>query len=149
MISFERNQVIENYFYNEDIDWKSIVSDLINSEEIHNSLSFYNWDDGFEYPTFIIQRPDCDFGTLRLMFDLIEMDPFRQVELDEIKKYPTDFQCFYSLLCTRLNSGDFPKEIKYGNELTKRQVYILKKEGVEPDLYAPTPGTEVVIKRKS
>ncbi len=67
MITLKRDKEIENYSYNEDLKPDAIVSSLKFSEELHHSFSYYNWDDGFEFPSLILQRLDCDLGTIRLI----------------------------------------------------------------------------------
>ncbi len=145
MITIERDREIAALFSVDNPHWISVVSELKNSEELHHSFSYYNWEHGFDFPSSVIDRSDCDLGTIRMIFEHIQMDPVHFITEKELEKYPIEMKPFYQTLCQKVESKTYTSSIKYGNELTRQQFYKLHKRGIDPTLYGPTPGNEVVI----
>jgi|SRR5688572_2248208 hypothetical protein len=60
---------------------------LDTSDKLHEFSAHYNWDDGFEIPTWIINNPLCDRGTALMMYWLAEPHYFCQYTTrDEVKR---------------------------------------------------------------
>ena len=114
MISQDRNRAIENLFYGdlaESSNWRSIVDQLRNAEELHHALSFYNWDDGFELPQLILERPDCDLGTIMFLFELVGSDP--EDPQCEFAEYEADLAAFVAKLVARHRRCDYTQSISH------------------------------------
>lgn len=145
MITYERQKELKELFDSSGEDWQRVVDSLVNAEELHYSFRLYNWDNGFEFPTLVLEREDCDLGTIRMIFDHLQIDHVAPISEEELAKYPLEMKPLYNSLCSKVTSKDTPTTIKYGDELTREQFYKLHKKGLNPSLYAPTPGQSLEV----
>ncbi|MEI3605171.1 DUF4274 domain-containing protein [Pseudogracilibacillus sp. SE30717A] len=140
---------LEQLLYNTDKDY--VVSKLKNTDNsllLHYYAAYYNWNNGFEIPTVILDNETCDLGTGLLMFHYA--DGYRLLESsDEISSSSLDeWKVFLRKIYNKLLSLDFKSQnISFDPELTKIQKYKLKKNN--PDLsdvlISKSPGKEIDI----
>lgn len=92
----------------------------------------YNWDDGLDIPSKIIESNFCDMGTALMIFEDAEgYMVFLENEWEENFEENT---IFISNLRTRLEKREFnSKIIKYSPELSKSDIYRLKKKNTTLD----------------
>lgn len=143
------NYFLEGLLYNTDKDY--VISQLMNIDNpllLHYFAANYNWDNGFEIPTVILDNETCDLGTGLLMFHYA--DGYRLLESSgEISSSSLeDWKVFVIKIYNKLLSLDFKsKDISFDPELTKIQKYKLKKNNPDlPDvLISKSPGKEIDV----
>ncbi|WP_255301505.1 DUF4274 domain-containing protein [Bacillus sp. AFS040349] len=108
----------------------------------------YNWNNGLDVPTVILENEACDLGTGLLMFHYA--DGYRLLESsDEISSSSLEeWKVFLRKIYNKLLSLDFKsQDISFDPELTKIQKYKIKKNN--PDLpgvlISKSPGKEIDI----
>ncbi|MGM0805599.1 MAG: DUF4274 domain-containing protein [Bacillota bacterium] len=113
------------------LDKQYIKIQLENTKDsifLHWYASNYNWNNGFEVPTMILENPACDFGTALLMFHLV--DGYRMLENpDQVSNSSLkDWKEFLSKCYMKLLAFDFESQsISFDPELTNIQKFKLKK----------------------
>lgn len=127
------NNILKDLLYEEN---KSVIleklSEITSTEVLYNYTYNYNWDDGFECPSVILNNKNCDMSTALLMFYdvggqsiLMNNESFKYREMDEWKS-------FLDNLFKRLLNSDFLNAtIKYKPELSKVAIYKIKKSNPE------------------
>lgn len=107
------------------------------AEEIQDFLKNYNWDDGVEDVSFLLDEPHCEFGNALLFYWMMEGEYsyFTRYENDEHKELLLKLE-------NRLLNGFYSKgKIRYlpiqNFQLFKTQVYLLKKKGLPKELIEP------------
>ena len=104
------------------------ISKIDNSEDLHRIILQYNWDDGFELPQKIIDNKNCELSTALAVFELSDGLSYLEEKSEPVSDYKKDWFDFVSNLYNRILNGEFPKgDIKFKPELTKVQIYKLKK----------------------
>ncbi|MED0961082.1 DUF4274 domain-containing protein [Bacillus paramycoides] len=110
---------------------ESIMKQIRNMNDpnvLHCFAANYNWDNGFDIPTAILENENCDLGTGLLMF--YYSDGYYLLEKSE------DFFCFQSdewktfilTLRNKIINLDFNnQDISFDPELTKIQMFKLRK----------------------
>ena len=140
---------LEELLYNTDKDY--VVSQIMNIDNpllLHYFSANYNWNNGFEIPTVILDNEFCDLGTGLLMFHYA--DGYRLLESpDELSGSSLEeWKVFLRKIYNKLLSFDFKsKNISFDPELTKIQKYKLKKNNPNlPDvLISKSPGKKIDI----
>ncbi|KXT78286.1 hypothetical protein STRDD11_02446 [Streptococcus sp. DD11] len=112
-----------------------IIRTISNEDELFVLLDNYNWDNGFEVPTEILNNPHCTLSTALLAF--YRADGFRYLsEGDSIFKnrLTKDWEIFLKSVLRRILNKEFPLgDITFNPELTKIQKFKLKKLNPELD----------------
>lgn len=142
---------LEELLYNTDKDY--VVSQIMNIDNpllLHYFSANYNWNNGFEIPTVILDNENCDLGTGLLMFHFA--DGYRFLESsDEISSSSLEeWKGFLRKIYNKLLNLDFKSQcISFDPELTKVQKYKLKKNNPDlPDvLISKSPGKEIDISK--
>lgn len=140
---------LEELLYNKDKDY--VASQIMNIDNpllLHYFSANYNWNNGFEIPTVILDNETCDLGTGLLMFHYA--DGYRLLESsDEISSSSLEeWKNFLRKTYNKLLNLDFKSQtISFDPELTKIQKYKLKKNNPDlPDvLISKSPGKEIDI----
>ena len=143
---------LEELLYNTDKDY--VVSQIMNIDNpllLHYFSANYNWNNGFEIPTVILDNEICDLGTGLLMFHYA--DGYRLLESsDELSSSSLEeWKVFLRKIYNKLLSLDFKSQnISFDPELTKIQKYKLKKNNPDlPDvLISKSPGKEIDIPKR-
>lgn len=68
----------------------------------------YNWDDGFEEPTRIMQNPNCSMSTALTLFYLADGVEYLSDREREVSVYQQDWWKFVTILYNRIIKGAFP-----------------------------------------
>ena len=97
--------------------------------KLHILASNYNWNNGFEIPTAILNNKNCDKATaLVLFFDadgIRVLEDIKEVENSELIEWSN----FIISLYKRINDDDFNSEvIKFIPNLSKVQIFRIKKK---------------------
>lgn len=140
---------LEQLLYNTDKNY--IISQLTNTNNsllLHYFVANYNWNNGFDVPTVILENKDCDFGTGLLMFYFA--DGYRMLENpDEVSSSSlNEWKDFLDKIYNKLINLKFKNQnISFDPELTKIQKYKLKRNNPNiPDiLISKSPGEMVDI----
>ena len=143
------NLFLEELLYNTDKDY--VVSQIMNIDNpllLHYFSANYNWNNGFEIPTIILDNETCDLGTGLLMFHYA--DGYRLLESpDEVSSSSLEeWKVFLRKIYNKLLSLDFKSQnISFDPELTKIQKYKFKKNNPDlPDvLISKSAGKEIDI----
>lgn len=140
---------LEELLYNTDKDY--VVSQIMNIDNpllLHYFSANYNWNNGFEIPTVILDNEICDLGTGLLMFHYA--DGYRLLESSDVLLSSSleEWKVFLRKIYNKLLNLDFKSQnISFDPELTKIQKYKLKKNN--PDLpnvlISKSPGKEIDI----
>lgn len=119
---------IEEYFNDEDkSNLERKISDINDTIMLHIIADNYNWDDGFSVPKMIIENKYCDFGTALMIFYDADGYTFLNKNNEPSESFNEWFK-FVSYLYKKLVDENFLyKSIQYSPELTKVQIYKLKK----------------------
>ncbi len=145
----EEISFLEKLIYSEDKSY--IIKELANTNNsllLHYYIANYNWNNGFEIPTAILENEVCDFGTGLLMF--YYADGIRMLESPEEVSNSSleDWKGFLNKLYTMLINNNFKcQSISYEPELTRIQKYKLKKNtsNISDILLEKSPGETVDI----
>lgn len=94
---------------------------------LHIIADNYNWDDGLEIPSAIINNPYCDLGTALMIFYLAEGEAILDLKLDRgvFGEWEEFVFALYDMI---LNDKFKYKNISYAPALSKVQLYKLKKK---------------------
>ena len=112
MIVWKRAHEIEDEINKENGSSKSLCDFLLNGEELHYAMTLYNWDDEYTFPILVLNRKDCDLGTILLMFEMIVEDP-EQIKTDYDDVYEKDLKEFSLFLREKWNEKNYPENISY------------------------------------
>jgi hypothetical protein len=109
----------------------------MNSEEIHQFVVEYNWDDGVERIADLLDNPNTVRGTALMVFWCLE-GPWTLFRDDPGEIHPE--RQLVDLLHDRLTSGFYPEgNLTYdaveARGLSKVQVYRFTKAGLPPNLF--------------
>ncbi|SHK35506.1 protein of unknown function [Clostridium cavendishii DSM 21758] len=95
---------------------------------LHIIACKYNWDDGFNIPKLIIENKNCDLGTASMIFYDADGYAFLNGNNEDESANLKEWFSFLSYLYGKIFNGEFvSKSIQYTPELTKVQIYKLKK----------------------
>jgi hypothetical protein len=113
---------------------------------LHIIAGNYNWDDGFEMPSAIINNQFCDLGTALMIFYLAEGEVILDLKLnrDVFGEWEEFVYVLYDMI---LNDSFKYKNISYTPELSKVQLYKIKKKNPNaPSVFLEkTPGDIIKI----
>lgn len=124
----DRDTLINNLLYEdlEDEEVFDLISEIDDSEVLHLIAINYNWDDGVEIPQMILNNNHCELATALTIFELAE--GFEYLDDKSTLAYDNELKSFVSDLYERIINRKFIQgEIKYAPQLTKVQIYKLKK----------------------
>ncbi|AEP01017.1 MULTISPECIES: DUF4274 domain-containing protein [Heyndrickxia] len=126
----------------------SQLANINNSLLLHYFAANYNWNNGFDIPTVILENENCDLGTGLLMFYFA--DGYRMLENpDEFSSSSLkEWKSFLNKIYNKLINFEFKyQNISFNPELTKIQKYKLKNNHPDiPDmLINKSPGKVVDI----
>lgn len=126
--------VVSSILYEDDM--KSVENAVMNINDplmLHIYAFNYNWDDGFSIPRIIVDNAECDMGTALMVFDLAEGYGYFPIIKEVNERVNKEWLDFVSYLYKRIVNSDFKNQnFKYVPELSKVQIYKLKKEN--PDI---------------
>lgn len=108
----------------------------------------YNWDDGFEGPTLIMQNPHCSMSTALTLFYLADGVEYLSDPEQEVSQYQRDWWTFVTTLYNRIIKGDFPSApIRFEPPITRVERYKMEKSlsDVERVFYTPIDGVDCDI----
>jgi hypothetical protein len=113
----------------------------LGAEELDYLLDLYNWDDGFAVPTAIATHPECERAlALRLFWRADGLTWYTR--LVEPSPYQRDWGVFCELISEGILSGRYPVgALSFDPELSRVQLYKLRKAGIPEALYQPIVGT--------
>ena len=111
MIKWQRVHEIDDLMNVEDIDWSSACSQLKNSEELHYAVTLFNWDDGVDFPLLVLNRPECDLGTIMYMFEMIDEEP--ECQKFDYYDFEEDIKMFSIKLRKKWESKGYPAKISH------------------------------------
>ena len=108
------------------------IKDCNESVMLHFIAANYNWDNGLDIPIEITKNNFCDMGTALMIFEYAE--GYMMFYDDNWQEYYGENIEFISNLKTRLENKDFQfKTIKYSSELSRTDIYKLKKRNTTLD----------------
>ncbi len=115
---------------------------------LHVVAANYNWDNGFGIPNVIIENKNCDLGTALMLFYLA--DGYRMLESysEFLASSNVEWKSFLLNLYNRIEKKDFnSQKLSYNNELSKVQVFKLKKSNPNiPNIFLnKSPGIDIEI----
>ncbi|MCX7746231.1 MAG: DUF4274 domain-containing protein [Clostridia bacterium] len=148
---------------NKDLKW---IDELLHSEDrekmiaeimrintplfLHIIAANYNWDNGFDVPTAILNNDNCDLGTALMLF--YSADGYRMLEsAEDFTASPLEsWKSFLSFVYKKIINNEFKiRQITFTPPISKVQIYKLKK--INPDIptvfMEKTPGVEPDIPR--
>lgn len=126
----EEKKIIAEEFL--DYDSTEMLIEKLNtvndSELLHLVLLGYNWDDGLEVPTAIMENEFCELSTALEMFYLAEgLDYLENKDECECAD-DTEWVTFIKKLYSGIIQGEFSKgSIEFTPALSKVQIFKLKK----------------------
>lgn len=123
-----KTDIIQDLLYNKSLhDVKAFLISCRESDILHIYAYNYNWNNGFEIPTVIVENPACSLSTALMIFFLA--DGFRYlIEKNETSDIP-EWLDFVSRLYNRIIIGNFPNSpIAFSVPLSKVQIFKLKKQ---------------------
>lgn len=142
----DRDTLINNILYEdmEDEEVFDLISRIDDSEVLHLIAINYNWDDGIEIPQMILDNKHCELATALTIFGLAE--GFEYLDDKSALDYDKELKSFVTDLYERIINRKFIQgEIKYNPQLTKVQIYKLKKTINEDEIiFIETIGTKEV-----
>ncbi|MBL8872255.1 MAG: DUF4274 domain-containing protein [Planctomycetaceae bacterium] len=119
----------------------SAIRELATADELLQLAHYYNWDDGMQVPSAIIDHPACDLGVALHLFELAEGTYYLSEERDW--KYQEAWAAFCHDLSNRIQSGHYTQlTVPFESALTAVQRFKLTKAGVPPVFFTSvTPNT--------
>lgn len=104
------------------------IREISDSKSLHILIDNYNWDDGFEIPSAVIENPYCDLGTALLIFYLADGYSMISDKNYFENHFDNEWKNFLKKLYLKIIQNDFSKNnIEFIVPLTKVQIYKLKK----------------------
>ena len=130
---------ISNHLYNDSVPQAINYVKTIKDEEALFVYAYnYNWDNGFDVPTEILNNESCTLSIALLIFSL--SDGFLFLEDKETECGTKAWSNFINDLYKRIASKSFPAgKAAYDPQLTKVQEYKLKKVINDNELLFMTP----------
>ena len=117
------------------------IRELVTADELLQLAHYYNWDDGMQVPSAIVDHPACDLGVALQLFELAEGTVYLSEDRDW--KHQEAWASFCDELSTRIQSGHYTSlTVHFESSLTAVQRFKLKKAGVPPIFFSsvtPTP----------
>ena len=142
----DRDALINSLLYEdlEDEEVSDIISGIDDSEVLHLIAINYNWDDGFEIPQMILDNKCCELATALTIFESAE--GLNYLEDKSVFEDDDESETFISELYERIINRQFTQgNIKYNPQLTRVQIYQLKKAIKEEEMIFLEPiGTKEV-----
>lgn len=141
---------VEYMVYDEEDENKrrAFITNCTDAETLHLYAYNYNWDDGFEEPTLIMQNPHCSMSTALTLFYLADGVEYLSDPEQEVSVYQQDWWTFVTTLYKRIIKGDFPSApIKFDPPITRVERYKMEKglSDEESVFYTPIDGVECNI----
>ena len=126
----------------------TFVKSCKDPETLHLYAYNYNWGDGFEEPTTIMNNPVCSLSTaLQLFYDADGLEFLSDME-QEVDDWQQPWLDLVKALYQRIIDRDFSTaSIKFVPPLTKVELYQIKKDLSDKELVLITPieGTDCNI----
>lgn len=140
-------EIIKNHIYN-DTNEKAIefISSINDEETLYIYSNNYNWDNGFQIPTAIINNSACTLSVALLIFHLA--DGITYLESKEENSNLPEWSLFIKELYNKIINNSFSKgTVHFSAELSKVQEYKIKKLLSDEELIFITdiPGTDCNI----
>ena len=127
---------------------RAFITACTDAETLHLYAYNYNWDDGFEEPTLIMQNPNCSMSTALTLFYLADGVEYLSDTEQEADEYEQDWQAFVKNLYNRIIKGDFPSSpIRFEPPITRVERYEMEKDlsDEESVFYTPIDGIDCNI----
>ena len=127
---------------------RAFITACTDAETLHLYAYNYNWDDGFEEPTLIMQNPNCSMSTALTLFYLADGVEYLSDTEQEADEYEQDRQAFVKTLYNRIIKGDFPSSpIRFEPPITRVERYEIEKDlsDEESVFYTPIDGIDCDI----
>lgn len=125
---------IKNHLYNDSEESAlKYVKSISDEETLYVYANNYNWDNGFEIPTAIINSPVCTLSIALQVFHLADGLSYLSTKCKNAKL--PDWSNFIERLYTKIATNSYVMgEVSFTPELTKVQLLKLKKTLPESDL---------------
>lgn len=102
------------------------IKSICDEETLYVYANNYNWDNGFDIPTAIINSPACTLSVALLVFHLA--DGITYINTKCANDNLPEWSCFIEALYTRIISNKYiVGKVSFVPELTKVQLLKLKK----------------------
>ena len=127
---------------------KAFVVNCTDAETLHLYAYNYNWDDGFEEPTLIMQNPHCSMSTALTLFYLADGMEYLSDPEQEVSVYQQDWLTFVMTLYNRIIKGDYLSvPIKFDPPITRVERYKMEKGLTDEEsiFYTPIDGVDCNI----
>ncbi|SFX47453.1 protein of unknown function [Thermoactinomyces sp. DSM 45891] len=129
---------LSSLIHHEDLEYiKDQINKMKDSVPLHLIAGNYNWDNGVEIPTAIINNDHCDLGTALMIF--FDADGYRMLDLDidDVAESTSAWKKFLDSLYKGIVNDEFNyKNISYAPPLSKVQVFKLRKKNPDiPDMF--------------
>ncbi|MCA0172895.1 DUF4274 domain-containing protein [Bacillus sp. RAR_GA_16] len=139
--------LLKHFLYDDEKDKaKQYLTKTTDSLFLHYFAMNYNWDQGFDLPSVILENKACDFGTGLCMFH--SSDGIRLlISPEEVSQSSLEgWKVFVNKVAQKLiDEGFVLKNISYEPDITKVQRYKLRKSKIPDILIEPSPGERVQV----
>ena len=124
---------ISKHLYNDDLNEAiKYINNIKDEETLFVYANNYNWDNGFEIPEAIIENKYCSISVALLLFDLADGISFLKNKGEN--SHLPDWSSFIKKLYAKVIKNEFASgKVRFSPELTKVQLYKLKKQLPEND----------------
>ncbi|MDQ8209609.1 DUF4274 domain-containing protein [Coraliomargarita sp. SDUM461003] len=127
------------------VDLECVIDESKNPSFLQQIAIAYNWDDGFEIPKRITENECCDSGIDLTLFWLAEAMSYLTGEIEE-SEYNQDWVAFSQLMIQRIeNAREEKSHTSFDPNLTRVQIYQLKKDGISESFLNPIEGSEPIV----
>lgn len=126
----------------------NFITSCTDAETLHLYAYNYNWGDGFEEPTLIMDNPVCCMSTALTLFYLADGVEYLSDPEQEVDEYQQDWWTFVTTLYDRIIKRDFPSApIKFEPPITRVELYNMKKALTDEEsiFYTPIEGVDCDI----
>lgn len=117
-------QWISDFLYDDISKLEEKIDKINDSIALHIIACKYNWDDGFKFPKLIIENKNCDLDTALMIF--YDADDYTFLNGNN-EEEPANLNVWFNLYRKIFDSEFVGKSIQYIPEVTKVQIYKLKK----------------------
>ena len=127
---------------------RNYITNCTDAETLHLYAYNYNWGDGFEEPSLIMQNPHCSMSTALTLFYLADGMEYLSDSEQEVDEYQQDWLTFVTTLYNRIINGDFHSAlIKFEPPITRVARFKMEKDlsDEESVFYTPINGTDCNI----